>query len=145
MAADPGCEYESTDEKKPSGKFDTHDCRTSSAAHLRGEIAGFEVQPYPPLDVPAHLFAPYGIGSAAFLVVAKERVGLIAYRLMGRTELFSGVLSRPCDSGICKIYTDELLNPRGGHGAFVPAPPPVPQLSRCVQAYDPFSLTRVRR
>jgi uncharacterized SAM-binding protein YcdF (DUF218 family) len=59
--------------------------------------AGFQVQPYPvgfrtsdPLD----LFAPYPAGSEAFFnldFVAKEWIGLIAYRLMGRTDaLFPG-------------------------------------------------------
>jgi len=58
--------------------------------------AGFQVQPYP-LGVRAALpdfFAPYATGSAAFYYLdfaAKEWIGLIAYRLMGRTDaLFPG-------------------------------------------------------
>jgi hypothetical protein len=56
--------------------------------------AGFHVQPHPVgFGDPAH-FGPYTIGSTALLyldVVAKEWIGLIAYRLMGRTEaLFPG-------------------------------------------------------
>jgi len=57
-------------------------------------VAGFEVQPYPVLGGPRHLFAPYATGSAAFSnldSVAREWVGPIAYRLMGRTDaLFPG-------------------------------------------------------
>ena len=55
-------------------------------------VAGFEVEPYP-LGVrtvhPSHLFTLEGIGSAALFqldVAAKEWIGLIAYRLMGRTD-----------------------------------------------------------
>jgi uncharacterized SAM-binding protein YcdF (DUF218 family) len=58
--------------------------------------AGFQVQPYP-LGVTATLpdfFAPYATGSVAFYYLdfaAKEWIGLIAYRLMGRTDaLFPG-------------------------------------------------------
>jgi uncharacterized SAM-binding protein YcdF (DUF218 family) len=59
--------------------------------------AGFRVQPYP-LGVrtggPPDLFAPYPAGSDAFFYLdfaAKEWIGLIAYRLMGRTDaLFPG-------------------------------------------------------
>jgi uncharacterized SAM-binding protein YcdF (DUF218 family) len=57
--------------------------------------AGFQVQPYPvELGRPLHLFAPYTTGSAALSYLdfaAKEWIGLIAYRLMGRTDaLFPG-------------------------------------------------------
>ena len=56
--------------------------------------AGFQVQPYPVgFGSPSHLFAPYDTGSAAFFILdsaAKEWIGLIAYRLMGKTDaLFS--------------------------------------------------------
>jgi hypothetical protein len=46
------------------------------------------VQPYQ-LGDPPHLFAPYSAGSEALFYldfVAKEWIGLIAYRLMGRTD-----------------------------------------------------------
>jgi uncharacterized SAM-binding protein YcdF (DUF218 family) len=57
--------------------------------------AGFQVQPYPVgFGSPSHLFAPYDTGSAAFFILdsaAKEWIGLIAYRLMGKTDaLFPG-------------------------------------------------------
>jgi uncharacterized SAM-binding protein YcdF (DUF218 family) len=57
--------------------------------------AGFQVKPYPvELGRPLHLIAPYTTGSAALLYLdfaAKEWIGLIAYRLMGRTDaLFPG-------------------------------------------------------
>jgi uncharacterized SAM-binding protein YcdF (DUF218 family) len=57
--------------------------------------AGFQVKPYPiGLSAPWHLFAPYATGSMAFFYLdsaAKEWIGLIAYRLMGRTDaLFPG-------------------------------------------------------
>jgi len=52
--------------------------------------AGFQVQPYPlELGRPPHLFAKYTTGSAALFYLdfaAKEWIGLIAYRLMGRTD-----------------------------------------------------------
>jgi uncharacterized SAM-binding protein YcdF (DUF218 family) len=50
--------------------------------------AGFQVQPYQ-LGDPPHLFAPYPAGSWALFYldfVTKEWIGLIAYRLMGRTD-----------------------------------------------------------
>src|SRR5262249_20809443 len=57
-------------------------------------VAGFEVEPYPLLSGPSHPFAPYATGAVAFFaldVVVKEWIGLIAYRLMGRTDaLFPG-------------------------------------------------------
>jgi uncharacterized SAM-binding protein YcdF (DUF218 family) len=53
--------------------------------------AGFNVQPYP---VGFGVFPPYDTGSKAFFnldFAAKEWIGLIAYRLMGRTDtLFPG-------------------------------------------------------
>jgi uncharacterized SAM-binding protein YcdF (DUF218 family) len=59
--------------------------------------AGFQVQPYPVgvrTSGPPNLFAPYPAGSDAFFYLdfaAKEWIGLIAYRLMGRTDaLFPG-------------------------------------------------------
>ena len=71
----------------------------TSAFHMPRAVgcfrtAGFHVQPHPVgFGDPAH-FGPYAIGSTALLyldVVAKEWIGLIAYRLMGRTEaLFPG-------------------------------------------------------
>jgi uncharacterized SAM-binding protein YcdF (DUF218 family) len=55
--------------------------------------AGFQVQLYQ-LGDPPHLFAPYSAGSEALSYLdhaAKEWIGLIAYRLMGRTDtLFPG-------------------------------------------------------
>jgi uncharacterized SAM-binding protein YcdF (DUF218 family) len=55
-------------------------------------VAGFEVEPYP-LGVstggPSHLFALDATGSAAFFqldVAAKEWIGLLTYRLMGKTD-----------------------------------------------------------
>jgi uncharacterized SAM-binding protein YcdF (DUF218 family) len=55
-------------------------------------VAGFEVEPYP-LGVstggPSHLFTLDAIGSAALFqldVAAKEWIGLLAYRLMGKTD-----------------------------------------------------------
>ena len=55
-------------------------------------VAGFEVEPYP-LGVstgsPSYLFTLDAIGSAAFFqldVAAKEWIGLLAYRLMGKTD-----------------------------------------------------------
>jgi uncharacterized SAM-binding protein YcdF (DUF218 family) len=72
----------------------------TSAFHMPRAVgcfraAGFHVQPYPVgFGDPAHLFAPYATGATALLyldVVAKEWIGLIAYRLMGRTDaLFPG-------------------------------------------------------
>jgi len=72
----------------------------TSALHMPRAVgcfraAGFQVQPYPAgLASPPHLFAPYDTGSAAFSILdsaAKEWIGLIAYRLMGRTAaLFPG-------------------------------------------------------
>jgi uncharacterized SAM-binding protein YcdF (DUF218 family) len=71
----------------------------TSAFHMPRAVgcfraAGFYVQPHPVgFGDPAH-FAAYTIGSTALLyldVVAKEWIGLIAYRLMGRTDtLFPG-------------------------------------------------------
>jgi len=73
----------------------------TSALHMPRAVgcfraAGFQVQPYP-LGVGAALpdfFAPYATGSVAFYYldfIAKEWIGLIAYRLMGRTDaLFPG-------------------------------------------------------
>jgi uncharacterized SAM-binding protein YcdF (DUF218 family) len=67
----------------------------TSAFHMPRAVgcfraAGFQVQPYPVgFGDPAHLFAAYATGSTALLyldVVAKEWIGLIAYRLMGRTD-----------------------------------------------------------
>ena len=55
-------------------------------------VVGFEVEPYP-LGVstggPSHLFALDATGSAAFFqldVAAKEWIGLLTYRLMGKTD-----------------------------------------------------------
>ena len=72
----------------------------TSAFHMPRAVgcfraAGFHVQPYPVgFGDPAHLFAPYATGSTALLYLdaaAKEWIGLIAYRLMGRTDaLFPG-------------------------------------------------------
>jgi uncharacterized SAM-binding protein YcdF (DUF218 family) len=55
-------------------------------------VAGFEVEAYPigfSTGGPSHLFALDAPGSAAFFqldVAAKEWIGLIAYRLMGKTD-----------------------------------------------------------
>jgi hypothetical protein len=58
---------------------------------------GFQVAPYPiefRTGGPSHPFAPYATGAAAFSqldMAAKEWIGLIAYRLMGKTDaLFPG-------------------------------------------------------
>jgi uncharacterized SAM-binding protein YcdF (DUF218 family) len=53
--------------------------------------AGFQVQPYPTdvSDALPDFFAPYPTGPAALYyldIVAKEWIGLVAYRLMGRTD-----------------------------------------------------------
>ena len=72
----------------------------TSALHMPRAVgcfraAGFQVQPYP-LDRFAvlHSFRSYAAGSSALLnldVVSKEWIGLIAYRLMGKTDaLFPG-------------------------------------------------------
>jgi uncharacterized SAM-binding protein YcdF (DUF218 family) len=60
-------------------------------------VAGFQVEPYPVgfrTGCPSHQFAPYATGPEAFFnldLAAKEWIGLIAYRLMGRTNaLFPG-------------------------------------------------------
>src|SRR5262245_53942946 len=56
--------------------------------------AGFQVQPYPIAFGSPRPFATYATGSVALFdldSVAKEWIGLIAYRLMGRTDaLFPG-------------------------------------------------------
>jgi uncharacterized SAM-binding protein YcdF (DUF218 family) len=56
--------------------------------------AGFQVQPYPVGGDPPDLLASYPSGSEAFFnldFISKEWIGLIAYRLMGRTDaLFPG-------------------------------------------------------
>ena len=55
-------------------------------------VAGFEVEPYPVrfrTGGPSHLFALDATGSAAFFqfdVAAKEWIGLITYRLIGKTD-----------------------------------------------------------
>jgi uncharacterized SAM-binding protein YcdF (DUF218 family) len=55
-------------------------------------VAGFEVQPYPvgfSASVPLRLFVLHATGSAALFnldVAAKEWIGLIAYRLTGKTD-----------------------------------------------------------
>jgi uncharacterized SAM-binding protein YcdF (DUF218 family) len=54
--------------------------------------AGFQVEPYPTefrTGGPSHLFALYGTGSAALTqldMATKEWIGLITYRLMGKTD-----------------------------------------------------------
>jgi uncharacterized SAM-binding protein YcdF (DUF218 family) len=59
-------------------------------------VAGFQVEPYPVefTTVQSHPFAGFTPGSAAlvhFDTTAKEWIGLIAYRLMGKTDaLFPG-------------------------------------------------------
>jgi uncharacterized SAM-binding protein YcdF (DUF218 family) len=71
----------------------------TSALHMPRAVgcfraAGFQVQPYPLELGSPDLFVPYFTGPAAFYyldLAAKEWIGLIAYRLMGRTEaLFPG-------------------------------------------------------
>ena len=58
--------------------------------------AGFQVEPYPVefRTVRSHLFTPFAPGSGALSqldTAAKEWIGLIAYRLMGKTDaLFPG-------------------------------------------------------
>jgi len=55
-------------------------------------VAGFEVEPYPigvSTGGPSHLFALDATGSAAFFqldVAPEERIGLLTYRLMGKTD-----------------------------------------------------------
>jgi uncharacterized SAM-binding protein YcdF (DUF218 family) len=72
----------------------------TAASHMPRAVgcfraAGFEVEPYPvEFSTEGSLFALDAAGSAAFRqldVAAKEWIGLIAYRLMGRTDaLFPG-------------------------------------------------------
>jgi uncharacterized SAM-binding protein YcdF (DUF218 family) len=71
----------------------------TSAFHMPRAVgcfraAGFQVEPYP-IELrtggPSHSFFPYGPGPEAFFnldLAAKEWIGLIAYRLMGRTDAF---------------------------------------------------------
>jgi len=77
---------------KPSEKW----LLVTTALHMPRAVgcfraAGFQVEPYPTefrTGGPSHLFALDATGSAAFFqldVAAKEWVGLIAYRLMGKT------------------------------------------------------------
>ena len=74
----------------------------TSALHMPRAVgcfraAGFQVEPYPVefrTGGPSHPFALFATGSAAlsqFDMAAKEWIGLIAYRLMGKTDaLFPG-------------------------------------------------------
>ena len=74
----------------------------TAASHMPRAVgcfraAGFEVEPYPvEFSTGGALFALDATGSAAFRlldVAAKEWIGLVAYRLMGRTNtLFPGPL-----------------------------------------------------
>jgi uncharacterized SAM-binding protein YcdF (DUF218 family) len=72
----------------------------TSALHMPRAVgcfraAGFQVEPYPAHfgDRPARLFAPFAPGVALnhLDTAAKEWIGLVAYRLMGKTDaLFPG-------------------------------------------------------
>ena len=74
----------------------------TSALHMPRAVgcfraAGFQVEPYPvEFRMPLQPFAAFGPGSEALIVLdkaAKEWIGLVAYRLMGKTDaLFPGPL-----------------------------------------------------
>jgi uncharacterized SAM-binding protein YcdF (DUF218 family) len=74
----------------------------TSALHMPRAVgcfraAGFQVEPYPmEFRMPLHPFAAFAPGSEALTLLdkaAKEWIGLVAYRLMGKTDaLFPGPL-----------------------------------------------------